>query len=746
MKRTLAAVLLCLLSVPAWPSVRAAAGTTTRYRYTAPVQAFSRNYEVFVPSDLPQTKVPLIVYLHGCSQTAPDAALGTRWNETAEQLKFIVAYPEQDRNAAGSFSGTSNGSGCWNWFRVDNNQSRGSGEPATIAGITQQVMAKHNIDPRRVYVIGASAGADMAVVLGAAYPDLYAAFGALAGCPYRSCTDSSGVLAFQAMGPRARVMPVFVVQGTADPVNNYALSEALVSEWLGVADLADDGTMNGSISRTPSAVENNGVDASALGGIGQPGNLCLGSNRTPCIGGALGFENYPTTLRRYSGGGHERLIEFWIGHGAGHAYTNGNTQGSFTDPVGPDINSKAYDFFMANPMPGSDPVVDDQPPVITMSVDPGDELDASGWYNASSSGTDGVLVHVTASDPSGVTNITCMDAVGELTLLDTDSASGLFSLYDGSHAVSCQATDGASPPHTGAAENSTPMPLVLDVDQTAPVASGAPSRAPDHAGWYNAPVDVVFTGHDETSGIESCDSSIYEGPDVLGATVDGACTDVAGNSSSPVSSAPFDFDATGPIPMITGVQDGGIYAMGSVPAAGCTTDDNLSGVFTEATVAVSGGSTNGVGAYTASCSGAQDVAGNSGETISAAYVVMYADVRGFLPPVSMEGERQDFAHNRPVLAKFRIGGDEPNGFDTSSWTIERSRFDCQTNEPLGSPQSAPSRTGVATIQYDPEGDQYVYPADFRDVDAPSCWTLRVTLDDGPSPTVVQSPVFRVNDP
>ena len=126
-------------------------GTYTKYEYA--VDPFPhRDYYVYVPTDLPLGPVPMVVYLHGCQQTGTDAALGTRWNEWAEANKFIVVYPEQKLASADAADPTDgNGGHCWNWF-LPQHQSRGAGEPATIAGITQQVMSEHNIDPDRCCV------------------------------------------------------------------------------------------------------------------------------------------------------------------------------------------------------------------------------------------------------------------------------------------------------------------------------------------------------------------------------------------------------------------------------------------------------------------------------------------------------------------------------------------------------------------------------------------------------------------
>src|SRR6266702_1215867 len=138
--------------------------------------------------------VPLLVMLHGCGQNALDFAAGTGMNQLAEQHGFIVVYPQQ--------LSKSNQGLCWNWFS-SGNQYRGSGEPARIANIVrsmQQDSAQWTIDPQRIYVAGLSAGAAMAVILGAAYPDLFAAIGVHSGVEYRAATSTINGLKVMSQG------------------------------------------------------------------------------------------------------------------------------------------------------------------------------------------------------------------------------------------------------------------------------------------------------------------------------------------------------------------------------------------------------------------------------------------------------------------------------------------------------------------------------------------------------------------
>src|SRR5215472_17812358 len=131
--------------------VHAGGGTWHEFVYHG--QAGSRPYFVYTPDNYrPGTPVPLLVMLHGCTQTAADFAAGTQMDELADAHQFIVVYPQQTPH--------NNPTACWNWF-VPANQSRGRGEPAILAGIVEAIernTSQWTIDRNRVFVAGASAG------------------------------------------------------------------------------------------------------------------------------------------------------------------------------------------------------------------------------------------------------------------------------------------------------------------------------------------------------------------------------------------------------------------------------------------------------------------------------------------------------------------------------------------------------------------------------------------------------------
>ena len=169
-------------------------------------EAGSRDYKVYVPSHAMEHKRPLLIMLHGCTQNPGDFAAGTKMNRLAEEHGFIVTYPEQPVSA--------NQTSCWNWFdRKD--QMRDAGEPCIIAGITRVLTEEFCIDAGRVYVAGLSAGGAMAAIMGAAYPDLYAAIGIHSGLARGAATDL--VSAYAAM--RGTAAPELSPQGQIDTGN-----------------------------------------------------------------------------------------------------------------------------------------------------------------------------------------------------------------------------------------------------------------------------------------------------------------------------------------------------------------------------------------------------------------------------------------------------------------------------------------------------------------------------------------------
>lgn len=268
----------------------------------------ARRYRLFVPATYRRTApAPLVVMLHGCTQDPDNIAGGTRLNAAAARAGALVVYPEQ--------TASHNPQKCWNWYDPAH-QAPAQGEPAILAGITQHVMAMHNIDPRRVYVAGVSAGGAMAVNLAVSYPDLFAAVGVHSGVPYRAASNVGEALAVMKAGPpmeskltaalRAAVgdrrLPALIAfHGATDPVVSARNSEGLLAQWQ------------------------------SLGGMGER------------VSERLEMGGYHVNRTRVG-----TALELWMIDELGHAWSGGSPEGTFIDQKGPDATAEMMRFFREN--------------------------------------------------------------------------------------------------------------------------------------------------------------------------------------------------------------------------------------------------------------------------------------------------------------------------------------------------------------------------------------------------------------
>jgi poly(hydroxyalkanoate) depolymerase family esterase len=193
----------------------------------------------YVPAQ-PVEAMPLVVVLHGCLQNAQDFDRGSRWTALARRHGFAVLYPEQKRS--------NNSNLCFNWFRPSM-VARDRGEIGSIRQMIESVCARHDVDSRRIFVLGLSAGGAMAAALLATYPGLFAAGAVVGGPPFGSARDAMSALSVMQSAPRrtgdewaglvrqvspdAKSFPAISIwHGTADRVVSFSNAEASLSQWL----------------------------------------------------------------------------------------------------------------------------------------------------------------------------------------------------------------------------------------------------------------------------------------------------------------------------------------------------------------------------------------------------------------------------------------------------------------------------------------------------------------------------------
>jgi len=243
--------------------------------------------------------------LHGCTQSPDDFAVGTRMNELAEEHSFLVAYPAQALSA--------NISGCLNWFN-EGDQRRDHGEPSIIAGITHQIMRDFPIERGRVYIAGLSAGGAAAAILGVTYPDIYSGVGVHSGLACGAARDIPSAFAAMRQGgiasagvTRGRgegIVPTIVFHGDGDRTVNSVNADQIIAQSKAATNLA----------------------------------------ATISHGKAPGGMSYTRTIKTDGSG--RPVLEQWVLHGAGHAWSGGSTAGSYTDPRGPDASREMMRFFL----------------------------------------------------------------------------------------------------------------------------------------------------------------------------------------------------------------------------------------------------------------------------------------------------------------------------------------------------------------------------------------------------------------
>ena len=261
----------------------------------------SREYRLFVPSRLADGPKGLVLMLHGCTQDPDDFARGTDMNSHAERYGLIVVYPHQSR--------VHNAQGCWNWFRPEDQRAE-AGEAALLAALTRAVATEFSVPPEAIFAAGLSAGGAMAATLAATHPSLFAAVGIHSGLPHGIAHDvPSAFGAMRGQGGRTPrkatgAVRMIIFHGAADATVHPSNAEALVA--------AAGPALRGTSRREQGRSE---------GGRAYSRNVVEAGDGTP-------------------------LVESWRIEGAGHAWSGGRSDGTYTDPAGPDASAEMVRFFL----------------------------------------------------------------------------------------------------------------------------------------------------------------------------------------------------------------------------------------------------------------------------------------------------------------------------------------------------------------------------------------------------------------
>ena len=244
------------------------------------------SHRLYVPRPLDLSGTPpLLVALHGCTQTAADFAAGTRFDALADRYGFIVLYPEQSESA--------NPRRCWNWF-LREHQSRHTGEPAAILELIEAVAGQSGVDRKRIFVCGLSAGAAMAAILAEQAPDVFSAVGIMSGVALHSSHDVE--TAYETMRGEREYATIGALLRTHPP-SSYDRLRVLI--WAG----DEDKTV-------------------------APSNAAALAEQFRALGCAR--------------------VEMRTIDGLGHAWSGGSLRGSHTAPGAPNASETMLAFFLSN--------------------------------------------------------------------------------------------------------------------------------------------------------------------------------------------------------------------------------------------------------------------------------------------------------------------------------------------------------------------------------------------------------------
>ena len=312
------------------PAVHAPQGRLFKGSHSAFGRTFSlvqltagrRPYLLYLPRQYnPAIRLPMVVMMHGCKQDAHTFAEATRMNGLADRDQFIVLYPEQRRLA--------NVHRCWNWS--SRSAQDGAGEAAILCDMIRSLASEYNVDTRRIYIAGLSAGAAMAANLAIGHADLIAGCALHSGLMFQAATSTgealnamrngsrrdpqdTGAHAFSIARGKAVAMPALVIHGDSDDVVNPVNADQIVTQFEVLNEMLAEEA-------------NRKV---------EPLVVRTSKNRS-----AGGYDYETSSYLRAE----QLLIQKVRISGMGHAWSGGVADYPYNDPRGPNASEIICDFF-----------------------------------------------------------------------------------------------------------------------------------------------------------------------------------------------------------------------------------------------------------------------------------------------------------------------------------------------------------------------------------------------------------------
>jgi poly(hydroxyalkanoate) depolymerase family esterase len=283
-----------------------------------------RNYRIFLPTTTSNKPLPMIIMLHGCDQNADQFAKSSHILERAEVEKFAVLLPEQTI--------INNPFKCWNWIIPSNNSRQG--EPEVIIEMVDQTVKNFNIDTKRVFAAGMSAGASMSGILANCYPDRIKAIASHDGVQFFPTyhggdfatvvlngatvpAEQAGALGYSCayMYNPPKQVPVIIFQGMASPLMNPMHAFQVEDEFKVLNDYLDNGV------RDLSAFKDKNIET------------------------VPDTKTYGYTKYSFTGINNKVFIERYMINRLNHAWSGGDGKFKYNDPKGPDATSLMIKFF-----------------------------------------------------------------------------------------------------------------------------------------------------------------------------------------------------------------------------------------------------------------------------------------------------------------------------------------------------------------------------------------------------------------